>query len=120
MVNILRLFLTTASLEKCFRLKEDGFDSSEYCLIGYNEALCYQNLRKSEEAYSILSEIIGYVDDLKTDESKGKIYHIYATVCIKLKKDYVDEYKKKAFNIKNIILFLWQHPMEIMESIILK
>ncbi|OOM61120.1 helix-turn-helix domain protein [Clostridium beijerinckii] len=86
-----------SKLREMFRLKEDGFDSSEYCLIGYNEALCYQNLRKSEEAYSILSEIIGYVDDLKTDESKGKIYHIYATVCIKLKKDYVDEYKKKAF-----------------------
>ncbi len=86
-----------SKLREMFRLKKDGFDSSEYCLIGYNEALCYQNIRKSEEAYNILSEIIGYVDDLKTDESKGKIYHIYATVCIKLKKDYVDEYKNKAF-----------------------
>ncbi|WP_026886159.1 transcriptional regulator [Clostridium beijerinckii] len=86
-----------SKLREMFKLKKDGFDSSEYCLIGYNEALCYQNLRKSEEAYNILSEIIGYVDDLKTDESKGKIYHIYATVCIKLKKEYIDEYKNKAF-----------------------
>lgn len=86
-----------SKLREMFQQRKEEFDSAEYCLIGYNEALCYQNLKKSEEAYSILSEIIGYVDDLKTDESKGKIYHIYAAVCIKLKKDCVDEYKKKAF-----------------------
>lgn len=86
-----------SKLREMFQQKKDGFDKIEYCLIGYNEALCYQNLKKSEEAYSILSEIIEYVDMLKTDENKGKIYHIYATVCIKLNKDYVDEFKKKAF-----------------------
>lgn len=86
-----------SKLREMFQQRKEEFDNAEYCLIGYNEALCYQNLKKSEEAYSILSEIIGYVDDLKTDESKGKIYHIYAAVCIKLKKDCVDEYKKKAF-----------------------
>lgn len=77
--------------------KKEGFDKGEYCLIGYNEAICYQNLKKSEEAYNILSEVIEYVDELKNDENKGKIYHTYATVCIKLKKDFVDEYKNKAF-----------------------
>lgn len=86
-----------SKLREMFKQKKDEFDSAEYCLIGYNEALCYQNLKKSEEAYSILSEIIEYAENLKTDESKGKVYHIYATVCIKLKKDCVDQYKKKAF-----------------------
>lgn len=86
-----------SKLREMLQQKKDGFDEAEYCLIGYNEALCYQNLQKSEEAYSILSNIIGYVDNVKTDESKGKIYHIYATVCIKLKKDKADEYKTKAF-----------------------
>lgn len=86
-----------SKLREMFQQGKEEFDNAEYCLMGYNEALCYQNLKKSEEAYSILSEIIGYVDSLKTDESKGKIYHIYAAVCIKLKKDYIDEYKKKAF-----------------------
>ena len=85
-----------SKLREIFQQNENGFDEAEYCLIGYNEALCYQNLKKSDEAYEILSDIIGYVDKLKTDESKGKIYHIYATVCIKLKKDCVDEYKMKA------------------------
>ncbi|AWK49822.1 transcriptional regulator [Clostridium beijerinckii] len=86
-----------SKLREMLQQKKDGFDNAEYCLIGYNEALCYQNIRKTEEAYSILADIIGYVDKLKTDESKGKIYHIYTTVCIKLKKDCADEYKKKAF-----------------------
>ena len=86
-----------SKLREMCQQKKEKFDKAEYCLIGYNEALGYQNLGKTEEAYSILSDIIGYVDKLKTDESKGKIYHIYATVCIKLKKDYAEEYKKKAF-----------------------
>jgi len=86
-----------SKLREIFQQNKEGFDKAEYCLISYNEALCYQNLKKSEEAYTILSEIMGYVDILKTDESKGKIYNIYATVCIKLKKDNVDEYKAKAF-----------------------
>jgi tetratricopeptide (TPR) repeat protein len=86
-----------SKLREMFQQNKEGFDKAEYCLIGYNEALCYQNLKKSDEAYQILSDIIGFVDKLKTDESKGKIYHIYAAVCIKLKKDCVDEYKKKAF-----------------------
>jgi len=86
-----------SKLREMLQQKKEGFDNAEYCLIGYNEALCYQNIRKTEEAYSILSDIIGYVDKLKTDESKGKIYHIYTTVCIKLKKDCADEYKKKTF-----------------------
>ncbi|MFT8349364.1 transcriptional regulator [Clostridium saccharoperbutylacetonicum] len=86
-----------SKLREMFQQQKEKMDKTEYCLIGYNEALCYQNIGKSEEAYSILSEIIEYVNTLKTDESKGKVYHIYATVCIKLKKDCVDEYKKKAF-----------------------
>lgn len=86
-----------SKLREMFQQKKEEFNNKEYCLIGYNEALCYQNLKKTEEAYSILSDIIGYVDKLKTDESKGKIYHIYTTVCIKLKKDCAEEYKKKAF-----------------------
>jgi tetratricopeptide (TPR) repeat protein len=85
-----------SKLREMFEQKKEEV-IGEYCLIGYNEALCYQNLKKANEAYSILSEIIEYVDNLKTDESKGKIYHIYAAICIKLKKDCVDKYKNKAF-----------------------
>lgn len=85
--------------------------NNEYCLICYNEALCYQNIKKFEEAYSILTEIIGYVGNLKTDESKGKIYHIYAAISIKLKKDCSNIYKEKAFEYQkyNPILLALSH-----------
>jgi tetratricopeptide (TPR) repeat protein len=100
-----------SKLREMFQQRKEAFDNAEYCLIGYNEALCYQNLKKSEEAYSILSEIIGYVDSIKTDESKGKIYHIYAAACIMLKKDCADEYKEKAFQYQkyNPILLALSH-----------
>ena len=78
-------------------LQKDDCDKSEYCLIGYNEALCYQNIQQFEESYKILSDIIQHVDTLYDDESKGMIYHIYANVCIKLKKEEVDKYKEKAY-----------------------
>lgn len=86
-----------SKLREMFQQKKEEIDKTEYCLMGYNEALCYENLKKSKEAYDILSEIIEYVDNLKSEENKGKIYHIYAAVCIKLRKDCVDEYKAKAF-----------------------
>lgn len=78
-------------------LQKDDYDKGEYCLIGYNEALCYQNIQQFEESYKILSDIIQYVDMLCDDESKGMIYHIYANVCIKLKKEEADKYKDKAY-----------------------
>ena len=78
-------------------LQKDEYDKIQYCLIGYNEALCYQKIQEFEESYKILSDIIKYVDMLCDDESKGMIYHIYANVCIKLKKEEVDIYKQKAY-----------------------
>jgi tetratricopeptide (TPR) repeat protein len=100
-----------SKLREMFQQKEDEFDKTEYCLIGYNEALCYQNIKKFDEAYSILTEIIEYVDNIKSDESKGKVYHIYAAVCIKLKKDYADKYKERAFEYQkyNPILLALSH-----------
>ena len=77
--------------------KEEEYDKAEYCFIAYNEAICYQNINKFNEAYEILSEIIDYVEQVKSHEVKGQIYHIYTNVCIKLKKDDACEYKKKAY-----------------------
>lgn len=77
--------------------RDTEYDRSEYCLITYNEAICYQNIDKFDEAYALLSEIIDDVENLNSHEVKGKIYHIYTNVCIKLKKDGVDEYKGRAY-----------------------
>ena len=78
-------------------LKREDFDKSEYSLIAYNEVVCYEKINKSEEAYAILTEIIEFIDEVKIDESKGKILHAYATLCIKLNKSCAEEYKNRAF-----------------------
>lgn len=74
------------------------FDKNEYCLISYNEALCFIHLNNFEEAYKILSDVIEFVDELTDEECKGNIYHTYAIICIKLRKSCADEYKKKAYD----------------------
>lgn len=76
----------------------DYFDRNEYCLISYNEALCFMHLNEFEEAYNILSNVIEYVDELPNEEYRGNIYHTYAIICIKLRKSCADEYKKKAYD----------------------
>ncbi len=84
-------------LREMMMQKEECYDRAEYCFIAYNEAICYQNINNFDEAYAILSEIIDYVEELKSYEVKGKIYHIYTNVCIKLRKHDVDKYKEKAY-----------------------
>ena len=86
-----------SKLREMMMQKKEPYDKSEYCFITYNEAMCYQNINKFEEAYTILSEIIDFVESIKSDEIKGRIYHVYTNVCIKLKKDCADEYKSKAY-----------------------
>ncbi len=80
--------------EIIFQMKE--YSRSEYCLIGYNEALCYLKLEKYEEAYGILGDIIEYVEEIESFENRGRIYHIYACLCIRLNKEDIELYKKKA------------------------
>ena len=90
---------------------EEDFDKSEYCLISYNEALCFKQLNKFEEAYETLSDVINSVDKLVDEEYRGKIYHSYAIICIKLRKSCADEYKKKAYDYQkfNPILLALSH-----------
>lgn len=86
-------------------LQKEDYDKSEYCFIAYNEAICYQNINKFKEAYDILSAIIEYVEDIKSPEVKGEIYHIYTNTCIKLGINKVEKYKEMAYEYEkhNII-----------------
>ncbi|SFC27461.1 helix-turn-helix transcriptional regulator [Clostridium uliginosum] len=86
-----------SKLREILTQDKKALDKEEYCLIAYNEAICHQRLNKFEEAYNILSKVIKDIDNIDNDANKGNIYHAYATLCIKLKKEFVDEYKSKAF-----------------------
>lgn len=84
-------------LRDILKAENEKIDNEEYSLILYNEAICYENLDKYEEGYELLSRVIKNINEVKCNFNKGKIYHTYATLCIKLKKDYSEEFKLKAF-----------------------
>lgn len=84
-------------LREILNQENKEIDREEYCLILYNEAICYQRLNKYEEAYELLSKVIKEIDKINSDSNKGRIYHAYATLCIKLNKDYAEDFKNKAF-----------------------
>lgn len=76
-----------------FTIKE----KSTYSFIAYNEGICYCKLNNYERAYELLSESIKYTNSIKDDIHKGKIFHAYALVCIRLKDKTAEKYIEKAF-----------------------
>ena len=79
-------------------ISEKGIkEKSTYAFIAYNEGICYWKLNNYEKAYKLLCEAIKYINSIKDDINKGKIYHAYALICIKLGHSEAEEYIDKAF-----------------------
>ena len=72
-------------------------EKNTYAFIAYNEGICYWKLNNYEKAYKFLCEAIKYIDSIKDDINKGKIYHAYALICIKLGHSEAEGYIEKAF-----------------------
>lgn len=68
-----------------------------YSSIAYNEGICYCKLHVYDKAYDLLSEAIKYIDQNDSDLTKGRVYHAYALVCIRLAFSEADEYISKAY-----------------------
>ena len=77
--------------------KEGIDDKSTYAFIVYKEGICYLKLNNNENAYKLLSESIKNIEYINDNITKGKIYHSYALVCIKLKYNEAKEYIEKTF-----------------------
>lgn len=72
-------------------------EKSTYAFIAYNEGICYWKINNYEKAYNFLYEAIKYSGSIKDDLNRGKIYHAYALICIRLKYEKAEEYIVKAF-----------------------
>lgn len=72
-------------------------DESIYSSIVYNEGICYCKLHIYNKAYELLSEAVRHVDENKSELTKGRIYHAYALVCIRLGLKEAEEYIEKAY-----------------------
>ena len=79
---------------------ESDEGKEEYANITYNEGLCYAKTDNEEKAYELLSEAVKYSDYLKDNISNGKVFEAFALVSIRLRKDNVEEYKEKAYEMQ--------------------
>lgn len=79
---------------------EKNFDKSIYAYVCYREGKCYEKRGLLEESYKILKEAVKYIDHIDNFLEKGDIYHCFAIVCIKLKKNEAEKYLKLAYEHK--------------------
>ena len=79
---------------------EKNFDKSIYAYICYREGKCYEKIGLLDESYKILKEAVKYIDHINNFLEKGDIYHCFATVCIKLKKNDTEKYLSLAYEYK--------------------
>lgn len=75
----------------------EKFDKEKYSYICYKEGKSYEKLGLLEETYSSIKEAIEYINYIDNDMEKGDIYHCFASVCIRLKKNDADKYIKLAY-----------------------
>lgn len=79
-------------------LKENGLnDKGEYAYALYSEGLCYYKLKDNNQAFENMKEVVQYIDYVEDNISKGKIYNLLATLCIKLRKSEAGEFIEKAY-----------------------
>lgn len=76
---------------------KESLDSKLYCILCFNEGMCYSKIKNNEEAYKFLEQAIENMDYLDDGLIKGKICHEFAIVCIRLKNGNGDKYIKKAY-----------------------
>lgn len=79
------------------RLHELIDDKDVYVYVCYNEGICYWKLKNYEKAYKYVLKAINNIGYIKDNLIKGKIYHVYSLICIKLGKPEAEEYMVKAY-----------------------
>lgn len=77
-----------------------NFSKADYAYICYREGKSFEKLGKLDEAYDILKEALKYVDSIDKSLDKGDIYHSFAIVCIRLKKDGYEKYINLSYEYK--------------------
>lgn len=89
---------------------QSNFDKERYCYIAYKEGKSYNNLKKYENAYEIISEAIIYIDNIENKNIISDIYDIFANLSIKLRKSDSERYIKLTYehkkdNLKQLAIF---------------
>ena len=86
--------------------KED-IDKEDFAYASYYEGKAYEKLNEIENAFLSIKDALKYVDSTKDDLYKGKIFHAYATLCIRLNKKDYEKYINNAYS------YLEKYPMAL-------
>ncbi|MGL4774236.1 MAG: tetratricopeptide repeat protein [Clostridium sp.] len=73
-------------------------DKKLYCLLSFNEGICYSKIKENEKAYKLLKEAIEGIKCVEDELTKGKIYNAFAIICITTKRAEGEKYIKKAYD----------------------
>lgn len=81
-------------------ISEKNFDKADYAYISYREGKSYEKLGQLEKTYETINEALKYINYIDKGLDKGDIYHCFANVCIKLKKQEAEKYMALAYEYK--------------------
>lgn len=81
-------------------LSDKNFNKADYAYISYREGKSYEKLGQLEKTYETISEAIKYINHIDKALDKGDIYHCFANICIKLKKQEAESYMALAYEYK--------------------
>lgn len=86
---------------------KESSDKEKFSYASYYEGKAYEKLNEIEKAFSSIKDAFKYIDNVKEDLYKGKIFHIYATLCIRLNKKEYKKYMNEAYS------YLEKYPMDL-------
>lgn len=81
-------------------ISEKNFDKADYAYISYREGKSYEKLGQLEKTYETINEALKYINYIDKGLDKGDIYHCFANVCIKLRKQEAEKYMALAYEYK--------------------
>lgn len=81
-------------------ISEKNFDKADYAYISYREGKSYEKLGQLEKTYETINEALKYINYIDKGLDKGDIYHCFANVCIKLRKQEAEKYMTLAYEYK--------------------
>lgn len=81
-------------------ISEKNFDKADYAYISYREGKSYEKLGQLEKTYETMKEALKYINHIEKALDKGDIYHCFANVCIKLRKQEAEKYMALSYEYK--------------------
>ncbi|MGL5150555.1 MAG: transcriptional regulator [Clostridium sp.] len=81
-------------------LANNNSDKKLYCLLAFNEGICYNKINQIDKAYKLLKEAVDKIDSIDDDLTRGRIYNAFAIICIRTNRIEGEKYIEKAYEFQ--------------------